>query len=77
LLCSEFPSKFEVKFFENLENTSNNPCQNKPPVPKIPPDPLKKHFLKETLRGLKPFCEKSGQKMWSFSSEEIQIRTHS
>jgi len=37
-LCSEFPCEFKEKLFENLENTSNYPCQNKPPVPEIPPD---------------------------------------
>jgi len=63
LLYSEFPSKFEVKFFENLENTSNYPCKNKPPDPKIPPDPFKKkHFLRETLRGLKTILCKEWSK---------------
>ena len=32
------------KNFLKIKKTSNYPCQKKPPVPKIPLDPIKKHF---------------------------------
>jgi hypothetical protein len=67
---------FKDDLFEDF-GASRYSCQNKPPFPVTPLEPLDKEFLRESINELNAIISRERMEEVEFSSEEIQIHTPS